>query len=164
MESRYLLERRALKLKGPKTAKEEKADAQAKGDFYRDQAAQAPKKCEECGQPLAGTMAINPAAVVAHILPKRREGGCPSVALHKNNRFFACGNCHTNYDQKGATYVQNMSIFEVLKKRVATFYHLIPENEVQNVPAYFRPEEKKVKHGSKKKPGGKNRKPAKKGK
>lgn len=150
MESKYLKERRALKLKGAATPKEEREKKDATGVFYANQLKQAPDHCEECGKSLAGTKAINPRAIVAHIIPKREKGGCPSVALHPNNRAFLCGSDHTDFDNKGAAYVQNMNIFEVMKARVATFYDQIAPNERKNVPEYFRPEKKKHDPGRKK--------------
>lgn len=166
MISRYLLERRAMKSAPAKTGKEKSEGKKAKKEFYTQH--EAPPDlvgkekichCENCNRNLGATMAINPSAVICHILPKRKDCGCPSVALHKNNKWFGCGDCHTDYDNKGAAYVQNMSIFEVLKARVATFYHLIPQNEIGNVPEYFKP-----KTNGKSKPRGKGGKFAKKGK
>lgn len=135
----YWQQRRDLKLKQPPTKKEERQKKQAKGVYFADQVQNAPKKCENCGGSLAGTIAINPAAVVAHILAKSEKSGCPSVALHPLNKFYACGDCHTNYDTKGAEFVQSMPIFPVLKERVAQFYDEIEPAERRRVPVYFKP-------------------------
>lgn len=153
MESRYLQGRRAMKLRGADSPKDKKEKRSEKGEFYSSQIAQAPAKCEECGGSLAAVKAINAAAIVAHIIPKRKNGGCPSVSTHKNNRFYGCEKCHHNFDNKGAAFVQNMSIFEVLKQRVQTFYHLIPESEAMNVPQHFRPDVKKNTHGKQSRKG-----------
>ena len=126
-----------MKLGGASTKKEVRQKKEAKKDFFRDQMNKA--HCENCGASVLPTMAINPKAIVAHILPKSEKQGCPSVATHPLNCWIACGDCHTNYDNKGAAYVQNMPIFEELKKRVAKFYNKIAQGERRRVPVYFRP-------------------------
>jgi hypothetical protein len=135
----YWQQRRDQKLKQPPSKTEEREKKEAKGVFFADQVQKAPAKCENCGKSLAGTKAINPAAIVAHILAKSKTNGCPSVALHPLNKFYACGDCHTDYDTKGAAFVQSMPIFPTLKERVAQFYHEISPAEKRRVPEYFRP-------------------------
>jgi 5-methylcytosine-specific restriction endonuclease McrA len=135
----YWQQRQALKLGGPPPKKVEREKKQEKKEFFRDQLAKAKGQCENCGASVLGTVAINPAAIVAHILPKSGKSGLPSVATNPLNVWIACGDCHTNYDTKGAAYVQNMPIFEELKKRVAKFYHKIAADERRRVPVYFRP-------------------------
>lgn len=135
----YWQQRLEMKLQGAKPAAVKRKEQTAKVAFFANGVLQAPKNCENCGNPLAGTKAINPAAIVAHILPKSKTSGCPSVALHPLNKWFACGDCHTDYDNKGAAYVQSMPIFSVLKERVALFYDEIEPNEKRKVPEYFRP-------------------------
>jgi hypothetical protein len=142
MESNYLKQRRAMKLQGKTSTSEKKAEAKIKGVYFANQVAQAPKHCENCGAPLAGTKSINPSAIVAHILPKSKKTGCPSVALHPLNKFYACGDCHTDYDNARAKDVQNMPIFPVLVERVAAFYDDIAPEERRRVPAHFRPKDK----------------------
>lgn len=135
----YWQQRQQLKLQGPKPKGVERKEKAEKAQFFKDQLVNAPKYCENCKKPLAGTMAINPSAVVAHILPKNKTSGCPSVATHPNNRWYACGDCHTDYDNKGADFVQTMPIFPELKVRVASFYHQIDPAERRRVPVYLRP-------------------------
>jgi hypothetical protein len=135
----YWQQRQEMKLKGPKPEAVKRKEQTAKVAFFANGVLQAPKNCENCGNPLAGTKAINPAAIVAHILPKSKTSGCPSVALHPLNKWFACGDCHTDYDNKGAAFVQSMPIFSILKERVAQFYDEIEPNEKRKVPEYFRP-------------------------
>lgn len=139
MENRYLKERFLLKLNGKKPEGVKRAEKQAKGVYFADQIANSPKVCEECGKSLAGTKVINPAAMIAHILPKSEKQGCPSVALHPLNKFYACIQCHTNFDSKGAEFVQSMKIFPKLVERVSQFYGEIAANERRRVPVYFRP-------------------------
>lgn len=135
----YWQQRQELKLKGAKPPEVKRQEKKAKGVFFASQLAKAPKNCENCGKSLAGTKAINPAAIICHIIPKNETSGCPSVATHPLNRWFGCGDCHTNYDNQGVTFVKSMPIFEELKKRVATFYEEIDPKERRRVPVYFRP-------------------------
>lgn len=135
----YWQQRQQMKLNGPKPEGVKRKEKKAQGVYFADQVAKAPKCCENCGKSLAGTKAINPAAIVAHIIPKSEKQGCPSVALHPLNRWYACGDCHTDYDNKGADFVQAMPIFTVLVERVAQFYEEIEPNERRRVPVYFRP-------------------------
>lgn len=136
----YWQQRQALKLAGATTPKEERKKKEGKKEFFREQLAKAGGHCENCGASVLSTMAINPNAIVAHILPKSGKSGLPSVATHPLNVWIACGDCHTNYDNKGAAFVQNMPIFEELKKRVAKFYNKIAQEERRRVPVYFRPD------------------------
>lgn len=135
----YWQQRQALKLGGPTPKKVERQKKEEKKEFFRDQLAKAGGNCENCGASVLATVAINPNAIVAHILPKSGKQGCPSVATNPLNVWIACGDCHTNYDNKGAAYVQNMPIFEELKRRVSKFYKKITEAERRRVPVYFRP-------------------------
>lgn len=135
----YLEQRREMKLKGPAPKKVTREMAKAKGVYFAAQIDQAPQHCENCKKHLAGTKAINPAAIVCHILPKSPKTGVPSVALHPKNRWFGCGDCHTDYDNKGAKFVQSMAIFPVLKERVADLWQDIEPAERRRVPAYFKP-------------------------
>jgi hypothetical protein len=135
----YWQQRQQLKLQGKKPEGVKKTERREKAQFFADQLVNAPKYCENCKKPLAGTMAINPAAVVAHIIPKNPTSGCPSVAVHPDNRWFACGDCHTDYDNRGAEYVKAMPIFAELKRRVSLFYDKIAQAERRRVPQYFRP-------------------------
>ncbi len=135
----YWKQRQEMKLKGPKPEAVKRQEKKAKIAFFANGVLQAPGNCENCGNPLGGTKSINPAAIVAHILPKSEKSGCPSVALHPLNKWYACGDCHTDYDNKGAAYVKSMPIFPVLVARVALFYDEIEDKERRRVPVYFRP-------------------------
>lgn len=136
----YLERRRDLKngigVKNEKEAKEEKSNL---GTFFKKMIANSPGKCEECKKNLAGTMAVNPAAIVAHILPKRKTGGVPSMATNPANIVFLCGDHHTNYDKKGCDYIVKMKIYHVLRHRVAIMWPHIPEDEKRHVPECLTP-------------------------
>lgn len=138
----YWQQRRNMKLGSKPTARETREKKKAKGVYFANQIMQSPQFCENCGADLSGTKAINPAAIVAHIIEKNETSGCPSVALHPLNRWFACGDCHTHYDRKGADFVQKMPIFPELVERVKRFYFQIDPKERRRVPEYFRPHDK----------------------
>jgi hypothetical protein len=139
MQIPYWQQRQKIKLGIKPTDQEAKADKAAKGVYFANQILTAPKCCENCGADLAGTKAINPAAIVAHILPKNKKSGCPSVALHPMNKVYLCGDCHTNMDTKGAAFVKKMKVFPLMVQRVAAFYSEIALPELRRVPEYFRP-------------------------
>jgi len=89
--------------------------------------------CENCGASIlyqlnSSNVAIR-RSVIAHILPKRKVGGFPSVATHPSNRWFACGVgslnlCHDRYDSswdkaiKMPIWGKVISRFEVFKNEV----------------------------------------------
>ena len=125
-------------LEGKPKAGKKPADRK-RGQWFAQQIRQAPRCCQECDKPLAGTMAINPAAIVAHILPKRERGGCPSVATHPLNVVYLCGDCHTNMDNQGAAWVKKMRLFPLMRERVAQMWAEIAAGELKNVPDHFKP-------------------------
>ncbi len=138
MISRYMKERQALKLKAKPTAKEEKEGKQEKIGWYGRKINEANRqKCENCNKSLRPSMVINPATVVAHILPKRKDGGCPSVAFHDNNYMLLCEACHGAYDKASSEEIEQMPVYLIAYHRVQTFLHLIPANELRNVAACF---------------------------
>lgn len=141
--TKYMEERFQKMLNSGKTTKKNAlADKKKKADFFVDAIKKAPKKCQECGEPLAGTIAINPAAVVAHILPKRENGGCPSVAAHPLNKVYLCGDCHTDMDNMGGkkgVHLKLMKIYPLMRERVAAMWPEIAEHEKKNVPDTLKP-------------------------
>lgn len=137
----YLEQRREMKLNGKKPEQVKRLEKLEKAKFFQDSIKQAPRKCQECGNSLAATIAINAAAIVAHILPKRKNGGCPSVANHPLNKVYLCGDCHTNMDNKGARFVTKMKLFAFMKDCVAKMWAVIAPEEQKNVPEYFKPSE-----------------------
>lgn len=74
----------------------------------------------------------------AHVLPKKKEYGFPSVASNPINRLFlgaGCG-CHNKYDsswEKAATMKVWPMAVEIFKK----LYPLIPAHERKNIPEVF---------------------------
>lgn len=124
MSMDYLKFRRELKLKGKPPANVKREAKTAKGVFFASQIAAAPAKCENCRESLRETKAINPAAIVAHIVPKSKF---PSVATHPNNRMYLCDTCHGKYDNGSTKEIQAMNCFQVAVERLKTFVKLITE-------------------------------------
>lgn len=137
MESPYLRQRREAKLKQTTTLKAaqraEKADLNV---FYKTMIEQAPTKCENCDANLQDTLNFIPKAIVAHIVAKGRHG-CPSVATHPMNKWYACMDCHTFYDTQPADEVAKMRVIPTLVKRVKLFFNKIADNEKRRVPEYL---------------------------
>lgn len=107
--------------------------------FFANQILIAPKTCENCGNDLGYTKAINPRAMIAHILPKRdkEKGGCPSVQFHPMNRWFGCIDCHTNFDNMGEAYVLKMPVLIIIRERFDQFKDQVAEDERANIPNYL---------------------------
>lgn len=74
----------------------------------------------------------------AHILPKRKDYGFPSVATHKMNFLVlgaGCG-CHSTYDRSFDDAVQ-MPVFPIALERFRLFADFIEESERFRVPSCF---------------------------
>lgn len=123
-------------LQGAKPEPVKSAEKKAKGDFFQLMIANAPKTCQECGQSLAGTMSINPAAVVCHILKKSRV---KSVAENLVNIVYLCGDHHDLLDNGGKKKVMAMKIFPELKKRVKKLLPQITQEEKRFIQDYLLP-------------------------
>lgn len=140
--------------KSDKKKAEERAEIAPNGktktsNFFREMIEAAPVLCMETDQPLANT-AYNesPAAVVCHILPKRKasQGGVPSMAKNPLNIVYLDGEVHDLMDADMGTksqgnYIRAMRIYPLLRERVALMWPLIPENERVNVPWFLRPDD-----------------------
>lgn len=96
--------------------------------------------CEECGAYIPQEFYR---AATAHILPKKKEYGFPSVATHPLNKLFlgaGCG-CH-NKSHRWDTF----SKMKVWEKAVANFleiYRHIHNDEIKNIPEVLLVELKK---------------------
>lgn len=139
MKSQYMEQRFQQKMGYNTQKKPGQKKEQGRGNWFKKMWQKAPRLCMECEKPTIGTMLINPAAVVAHILPKRPDGGCPSVQYEEDNVVFLCGDCHTNMDNLGADYVKKMKIYPLLKQRVTMLWDRIARSEQKNVPDHLRP-------------------------
>lgn len=112
--------------------------------WFDERIAEAKKQpyCENCGASLLYQLNSSNVAtrrsVVAHILPKRKVGGFPSVATHPLNRWFACGIgslnlCHSTYDSswekavKMPVWDEVIARFELFKSEVTESTYKIPK-------------------------------------
>ena len=106
--------------------------------FFASQLLQAPKHCENCGDPLFNTISMfGPRSIICHIVPKRDKGGCPSVSLHPMNRWFGCVDCHNNYDNLGARYALTMAALPLIRERFDQFKNDIAPGEQKNIPSFL---------------------------
>ena len=73
----------------------------------------------------------------AHIIPKRKDYGCPSVATHPLN-FLVLGPqcCHPLYDRSWDD-AEKMPVFKLAKQRFKLFADKIAPEEAKNVPDCF---------------------------
>lgn len=128
-----------MKLAGKATPAAKKAEKKEKSNFFTAALKGAPHKCQNCNKSLAGTMSINPTAIVAHILAKSKTSGVPSMATNPLNKVYLCGDCHTDMDRKGCDYIKKMKIFPLLRKRVVLMFDHIPDNERRRIPECLQP-------------------------
>lgn len=135
----YLEQRREMKLKGKRSAAEQKQEDRNRADFFKQQISQAPACCENCKKSLRASMAINPASIIAHIVPKRTNYGCPSVETHPLNRWYGCIDCHTKYDTnfEDPKVICKMPVYKTVVQRLKQFIDQIAPAELKNVPEYL---------------------------
>ena len=95
--------------------------------FFASQIPEIPNDCENCEGSLKWQKQNRFKSIIAHILPKRKDGGFPSVATHPKNRMFLCSDCHANMDNKGKEWVQQMNCFPLMIERLREFVHLVKE-------------------------------------
>ena len=106
--------------------------------FFASELPNIPERCENCNASLKWQKMNNYKSIIAHILPKRKVGGFPSVATHPKNRVFLCLECHGNFDNKGAEYATKMNCFDVICERFMEFESLLSEADKQRLPFYFK--------------------------
>ncbi len=105
--------------------------------WFADQLLIAPQYCENCKKPINAAAYSNPRTIIAHIVPKSEKSGFPSVATHPLNRWFGCGDCHTNYDKKGADYQETMRVAEICRDRFRSFMNEITNREAKRLPYWL---------------------------
>lgn len=108
-------------------------------EFYRLQFEQRTEFCENgCGKRLTDPLELwRQKAMVCHILPKNEEAGFPSVALHPDNRWFGCWDCHTQYDRSWADAIR-MPVWQTCVERFVKFMHAISVGEHRRLPEPLR--------------------------
>lgn len=110
--------------------------------WFNERIAEAKKicKCENCGKDvmnqLNSTEVWVSRASIAHIFPKRKAGGFPSVSCHELNWVLLCIDCHTemdaNYDR-----AKKMKVWEHVCRKARIFSHLITEPKSKLPPELF---------------------------
>lgn len=89
--------------------------------------------CAECGAPI---LFCDFHAATAHILPKKKRFGFPSIAAHPVNRMFlgaVCG-CHSRYDLSWSN-ASRMKVWPIIVvPAVILLYPLIHPAELKNLP------------------------------
>lgn len=110
--------------------------------YFASQILQITDCCENCGTDIRWMRQNKNFArsLVAHILPKRKMGGFPTVATHPKNRFFACPDCHGGYDNQGSDFAKKMPALPLLIERFNEFKHLLTRSEYERVPDFLKPE------------------------
>lgn len=129
--------------KKPELLKQKRERAARLSSFFKDEISKSTHVCENCGASLRQTMAINPRATIAHIIEKRHFH---SVETHPANKWYGCGACHTDYDNKGWEHAQGMKVWPVIVARFKTFAGKIWESEARYLPAPLRAIYDQLKH------------------
>lgn len=115
-------------------AKEREAHKQGLTPWFNMQLTMAPKCCENptCREPLRDSMAINPRAIVAHILPKNRFS---EISTHPLNRVFLCNKCHHRYDNGFADTMPEL--LELCRSRLSHFVDQVAPDNCKYIPDYL---------------------------
>ena len=108
--------------------------------FFASQILQIPATCENCKTDIRFWRNDKrfSRSLVAHILPKRKIGGFPSVGTHPKNRVFLCPTCHTDFDNKGAEYAEKMPALSIMRERFNEFKDVLTKSELERVPKYLK--------------------------
>ncbi len=129
-QNHYWRHQRTKKAKKPKEIAKRAAKQSLSAWFDMQIMLCANKECENCG-----TKIIQPSRTnIAHILPKSIF---KSVATHLNNRWFACWQCHSDFDNHPIEKVIHMLVVKKLQKRLQGFYQEISKTEVRRVPEFL---------------------------
>lgn len=95
-------------------------------------------RCWNCGEEILRPFAR---AAIAHILPKRKDHGFPSVATQPMNYLIlgaGCG-CHGHYDRSWGD-ASKMQIWPEAVRRFRMFAHTIPSEEFTRLPDILKNE------------------------
>ena len=116
------------------------SDFEALQKFFKEAAERISNNphCMECGKFIPVSFYR---AATAHVLPKRKEYGFPSIACHTENYLVlgaGCG-CHNKYDKSWEDAAQ-MKIWPVAVEKFLKLYPLIDQKERKNIPEVFRQE------------------------
>lgn len=92
--------------------------------------------CAECGNGSHKHSDVYFRFSVAHILPKKKAYGFPSVATHPLNWVELCMKCHTVFDSNWAT-ASKMKSFAIARERFRQFEDAIAPEERRRIPEIF---------------------------
>lgn len=104
--------------------------------WYKDRMNECKGYCAECGEPISK---IDRHSSIAHVLPKRKDHGFPSVATHPLNKLELgprCG-CHNRYDVSWLS-ASKMKIFPQAIEIVTILYPLLCKEEQARFPEVFQ--------------------------
>lgn len=104
--------------------------------WYSDRMQECTGKCENCGEPI---WVSDRHSSIAHVLPKRKNHGFPSVATHPLNKLELgprCG-CHNKYDVSWWS-AKKMKIFPKATEIALQLYPLLTREEQARFPEVFQ--------------------------
>lgn len=107
--------------------------------WYENKIAQCQWICLECGKSCYTTDRNFQFAAQAHVLPKSKQSGFPSVATHDLNHLClgpSCG-CHGKYDSSWQNASQ-MKIWPVAMQIIIVLAPLLPQSEYRRLPDFIK--------------------------
>jgi len=115
--------------------KEQRPIRISQGDWFVERINEQTGVCMECGGSTVCTEYVYARMTVAHVLPKREDYGCPSVATHPDAALELCAKngCHHKYDNSGEDVVK-MVCWPIAVEKFKRIYPFIAQNERKNIP------------------------------
>lgn len=108
--------------------------------FYAEALNVIPDKCQECGEDLGCLSAWDARCCTAHILPKSKKQGFPSIACHPANRMFLgkknCS-CHTRYDDRDGKFRSTMKIYPAVLAAFEILKEYLTDKEIVKAKKYL---------------------------
>jgi hypothetical protein len=133
--STHYWQHRALLAKNKPANKAKQADLKEMGVYMASQLPLIPSHCEnQCGAVLTKSGPGGYKTHIAHILPKAKY---KSVKTHPQNRWFGCGDCHTDYDKKGAALHLALPVAPLIIERFKSFMALLTDKELGSLEKQF---------------------------
>lgn len=118
----------------PSKLKEIAANKKTLKIWYDEQIKQIPEKCENCGGKITIPIGLSKRTPIAHIVPK---ASIKSVQTHDLNRWFACWQCHSNFDGWPSEKVAKMPVIKICKARFKIFVSMITDKERRYIQVYL---------------------------
>lgn len=107
------------------------------GEWFVERRAEMSGVCCNCGAASAKHSESFFIFSIAHILPKSRNSGFPSISQHPSNWFELCITCHTAYDSSWAT-ASKMPCFGIARERFKKFEPFIEISERRRIPEQIK--------------------------